>query len=94
MKARSRRRIAKRHKAVFITYGVLLPRDQNYATAVHCFVCGKQHRASGVACVTDRRGSAVFMLCNSCLAADAQTNAVAERFLALPDIEISEGGAR
>jgi hypothetical protein len=77
--------------AVFIDCGYLSKRDPNYGIPVECYVCATPHKAFGLARIEDKSGTTYVPLCQPCLQAD-DTKPIARKYLAAPDLEISEGG--
>jgi hypothetical protein len=96
MNRHERRAAIKRGDVIFIDYGNLLERDQNYGLSVVCYVCATPHNASGLARITDKSGLEHVALCQSCLQSARDDGVTKERvyrkFLNAPDLEISEGG--
>jgi hypothetical protein len=90
MNRHDRRAARKRGETIFIDYGCLLERDQNYGLPVECYVCATAHKASGIARIDDKQSTTIVPLCEACLA--CRGNDVARKYLNAPDLEISEGG--
>jgi hypothetical protein len=88
---RNRRRIARRHKAIFVTYFHLLPRDPTYGSPAHCYVCGRLHNALALVRIEDQHSTTIVPLCGPCLAADERANAVTRHFLSRPELQILHG---
>lgn len=87
---RNQRRAAKKRSgAIFVSYGFLLERDQNYGLPVACYVCGAAHKACGLARIQDQSGTTDVALCERHIAAE---DAIIRKFLNAPDLEINKGG--
>jgi hypothetical protein len=89
---RRARRGAKKGDAIFVDWGHLSERDQNYGLPVICYVCGAPHKAFGLARITEKSGTTHVPLCEPCLASTDRGNAVIRKFWNVRDLEISEGG--
>ena len=92
MNRHERRAAAKKGDVIFIEYGHLLARDQNFGLPVACYVCGAAHTALGLAHIEYRQSVTNVPLCRSCFAAADRYDAVVREFLHAPDLKITEGG--
>jgi hypothetical protein len=79
-------------RALFINCGCLSKRAPDYGTPVECYVCATPHEAFGLARIEDTQSDTTHVtLCQACLQT-GDTELIARKYLAVPGLEISEGG--
>jgi hypothetical protein len=80
-------------RAIDIGIGHLQPEDPNYGLPINCDVCGREHKALGLAQITDREGTHFIPLCQPCVEApDKTSQAITKRYFQAPEMEFSDGG--
>lgn len=74
---------------IFLDWGVLLKGDPNYAQPANCYLCAAPHAARHIVRIENKSKTDIFALCEACFESG---DAVVRKYLAAPDLEISEGG--
>jgi hypothetical protein len=87
----SNRRALKPGDTIFVAYGHLDGRDQNYGLPVICFACDTPHEARGLARIEDKSGTTNVPLCEPCLQAE-DGDRIVRKYCNASGLEVSEGG--